>query len=205
MSKHPFILQNISKEIFESMNVVIKRIIDSDINNYVCIDNAQMYYHGKGWINTHGFKDGEETQLKEITGYAEISYEEIVWFNTTALNEFITSIANSLSGQAIKDIFRVVNEACVESGNIVVDEKDKDFKDKFIELLEKVELSVDEHGNINMPSIYVGEGLHEEIRHEMENPDEEYTAKVEEIKRIKTVQAKQKERDRLLKYKGVVA
>ena len=115
------------------------------------------------------------------------------------------TIANSMSGQAIKDIFWAVDAACVESGNIVVDEKDKDFKDKFIELLGKVEFSVDEHGKVNFPSMYVGKEMHEKIRHEMENPDEEFEAKVEEIQRIKIDQARRKERERLLKYKGIVA
>ena len=205
MQKQPFLLRAKSKEIHESLIHVVKNLIDSEMSNYVCMDSAQRYYHGEGWINTHGYKNGEETELKEISGYAELSYEDVVWYNVQAFNEFVQTLANSMSGEAIKDIFQTVSEACEESGNIVLDDKKKDFKDKFLELIQKVDLFVDDNGDVNMPQLHVSSSMHDDIMKEISEPDEKFNEKVEGIKKEKIAEAKKREKERLSKYKGVLA
>lgn len=108
-----------------------------------------------------------------------IPYESIINTDINCLIMAIEEAADSGLQSFIPQVFDFLSEIC-EAGGQVVDGKGQPFSfDLFLELLEKIDITFEEDGTPNMPTMVVNPKMREVI--EKNPPTKEQEKKVEEL------------------------
>ena len=100
-------------------------------------------------------------------------------------------------------MYKTISESCDKVGNTVNQNEHASQAEAFLEMLKRVDFSVNENGQVELPQIHVGTISAEPLMQALESQGEEFHAEVERIKQEKAEAALKKEKERLNKYKGV--
>lgn len=164
-------------------------------SNFVSEENQLHYRHGTRWRNPASDLD-QQNQMQRLSAEHAVPFQRIVDGDLNVLTETLTSITSQMEEQLTQKLYDLMSEVCERSGNVV---SGKAFPESFLEMLEKVEFSVDMHGRVQLPQLHVGKGFNLKI---LEDQPKDFHDKVEEIKLRKSAQAIQREKERISKYKA---
>ena len=197
----PYPTKNESEEFYQAIIEFIRRGIQNRLSNLVRPENTQHYHHGTGW--QHRSEDGTilpgdfEKRSSEFT----IHFDEIRNHNIQALHSTIEGVIEDIGGQLACALFSLVDETAATVGNDVSVAETGSTAQAFIEMLKKVEFSVNSDGTVSMPSIYTHPDNAEKILRELESQGPEFEHQVQEIQRAKAYEALEKEAERRSKFK----
>jgi hypothetical protein len=80
---------------------------------------------------------------------------------------------------------------------------DKYRAEALLEMLKTIEFSVNENGQVELPSLHMGPEGAQALIDELNKQDDEFHKEVERIKKEKTASAIEKEKARLSKYQAI--
>ena len=198
----PFSYKSESKEFGKSLLEVAVRAHREKISQYVSKDNMHSFQHGRSWLTVR--EDGtEESSFKEAGVELSIGYEDLIRNDINQFFQFLNTFIEGFTSQTMQGMFRTISESCDKVGNTVNQKEHASQAEAFLEMLKKVEFSVNKNGQVELPQIHVGPGAAEPLMQSLEAQDEEFHAEVERIKQEKSEAALKKEKVRLNRYKGI--
>ncbi len=194
---------NEESTIFSSALIeVIVKLHTNQMSSYVSEENVHKFHHGKGWGRVSD-KGEDESLLKPVSVSLTIEKESIIKNDISKMFDFMSEFSEGFTSQLVGNMFSTVIEACDKTGNIVKQSDGKSQADMMLELLKKVELTVDENGQVSLPSLYMAPGKAEPLIKELESQPPEFHEEFELIKKQKTEIAFEGEKLRLSKFKAI--
>lgn len=198
----PFSYKSESKEFGKALLKMAVRAHREKISQYVSKDNMHSFQHGRSWLTVR--EDGtEESSFKEAGVELSIGYEYLIKNDINQFFQFLNTFIEGFTSQTMQGIFQTISESCDRIGNTVNQKEHASQAEAFLEVLKKVEFSVNENGQVELPQIHVGTDAAEPLMQSLEAQDEEFRAEVERITREKSEAALKKEKERLNRYKGI--
>lgn len=188
-------------EIFtKSLNDFIFKANKQKMSAFVSTENMYTLHHGSSFSST----ENNESELKKHAVNVEFEYSNIRLYKIEQFYGFITDFIEQISSQMEKTLYKTISDTCEKTGN-TIDAKEKKLSnpEAFLEMLKQIEFSVDKNGNVLIPSIHLHPSQAKKFMDEIKAQGEEYSNKVEEIKKEKSEQAIKKENERLLKFEGI--
>ena len=198
----PFSYKSESKDFGKSVLEMAVRAHREKISRYASKDNMHSFRHGGSWLTVRE-NETEESSFKEVGVELSVGYEDITKNDINQLFQLLDTFIEELSSKTIQGMFQTISESCDKVGNTVNQKEHSSQAEAFLEMLKKVEFSVNENGQVELPQIHVGTGAAEPLIQSLEAQDEEFHAEVERIKQEKSEAALKKEKLRLNRYKGI--
>jgi hypothetical protein len=165
---------------------------------FIAPENVLHYIHGLTWKHP-GLDDVEDGKMERHEAHAELRFEDIANNNVGVIPESLERVAEQLKAQLMHSLFSIVNQTCEKTGN-VVDAKDIGIPDAFLQMLEKIEFSIDTKGNISYPQVHSADGM--KIIKALEAQPLEYHQKMEKVINEKIATAQDRESQRKSKFRN---
>ena len=198
----PFSYKTESKEFGIVLLEMVVRAHREKISQYVSKDNMHSFQHGRSWLTVR--EDGtEESSFKEAGVELSIGYEDLIKNDIDQFFKFLNTFIEGFTSQITQRMFQTISESCDKVGNTVNQNEYASQAEAFLEMLKKVEFSVNKNGQVELPQIHVGTDAAEPLMQSLESQDKDFHAEVERIKQEKYEAALKKEKVRLNKYKGI--
>ena len=172
------------------------------IAQYVSEENMQSFCHGRGWATVKEDKI-EDSQFKEVGVELKIDYPSILNNEIQKFFDFINDFIEGFTSQMVRDMFQTIGDACQETGNIVKQSDKKSNPEAFLEMLNKVEFSINEEGQVVLPQIHLAPENADNFITELNQQGPEFLAEVERVKKEKADLAIMNEKARLSKFKAI--
>lgn len=198
----PFFYKTDSKEFGQALLELAVKMQRNQISQFVSKDNMHSFHHGKSWLIVR--EDGtEESSFKEAGVELSIEYEDVLNNNMNNFFNFLSVFVEGFTAQTMRGMYQAIGESCEKIGNTIDRNEHVSHAQAFLEALKKVEFSVNENGQVELPQIHVGTGTAEPLMQSLEAQDDKFHAEVERIKKEKSEAALAKEKTRLNRYKGI--
>lgn len=198
----PFPYKRESKEFGEALLEMAVRVQRDKISQYISKENMHSFRHGRSWLTIR--ENGtEESSFKEAGVELNISYEDILKNDVNQFFQFFETFVEGFTSKTIQSMFQTISESCDKVGNTVNQKEYRSQAEAFLEMLKKVEFSVNDNGQVELPKIHVGPDAAELLIKSLEAQGEEFHAEVEKIKQEKCEAALKRENERLNRYKGI--
>lgn len=159
-----------------------------------------QFQHGQRWespANDVGDKSGE---MKVHGVESSLAVADLVKGNAALIFEHTHEIARGMISSFGRMLFSRMNEITAKTGNVVDVAKHNSHLEVFAETLEKIEMSVDEDGNLSLPTIAIHPSHSEKVAKEIEEASPELPERIEGIKAKKFEEATQKEARRKARF-----
>lgn len=181
----------------------IQRLVEANMARFIPPENVLRYRHGETWSIGRADASTDAGRFKTVDVVQSVHHEDFVNNNLSKLLEIFQEYIQGLT-QKNEEIMVDTTAAAAESvGNQVSGAGS--WAEAFLESLEKIKLSADRHGNVNMPQILVHPETGEEMRAELESQGPAYERRVEAVLREKAEEARREELARLSNYEGIDA
>lgn len=189
----------ISDEINRFVQKKLQQTNESKIESLMPRENLVIYEHGV----KVGYKDSDqkerETELKSHGAKGVLPFEKIITSDDSLMADFIESMSEQMASAVSKTIFETMGDVTRESGN-VVDGKGRPISHELlIEAFSKIELGVDENGEISMPQMVLSPQIAAKAEAIQKTP--EYQKEFKKIYNEKAQNALKDEEKRLAKFR----
>jgi hypothetical protein len=199
-NRKPFIFQKESSAFMQSLAKDLNDRLKKEQSLFISVSNMQSFNHGMRWQSHNSSNPDDISNLKTVKNQITIEKSDLLAYNVDVIERTIMNMCDSMSTAFMREMYATLSQACDTSGQ-TVDARGKGLAESFIEMLEKLEFSVDQDGNPQMPSIHVGTGGFKELMNDPKFKDPDFEAKVEEITQRKKAEALERERDRIAKFR----
>lgn len=174
--------------------IEVKRKLSKQVQKYLRekIKNSESFLreirqkiqHEGGRLHMKTY-DGyvDEIEYKALESEFTIKSDEIIKEGIGAFKKHIDEVAKDISSQQAKIVFQKLNEITSKTGN-VVDAKGEPFtKEKLLEVIEKIDVDFDEHGQPVNLMIVMGPVLFNKVKDQIPawEKDEDFMKKHNEI------------------------
>lgn len=163
-------------------------------------ENHGRFYHGRRFSVAR--EDGSSIS-SDIEGHSvegQVGFEDLVQGRFATLSECVESIARRMNDALEKSLYSRVAEDAKAVGNTVIAEG-RPTTETFLEMLQKIEFSVDRTGSVSRPSIHAGPETVGRLIKDLGSAGPAFNADVEALMKRKDEEALQRERDRLARFK----
>ncbi len=198
----PFSYKAESKEFGKALLEMAVREHREKISQHISKENMHSFQHGGHWLTVRG--DGtEESSFKEAGVELIVGYEDLIKNDINQLFQSTKTLVEGFTSQTVQGMLQTITEICDEVENTVNQKEYACPAEAFLETLKKVEFSVNENGQVELPNIHIGTDAAEILMQSLEAQDEEFRSECERIKQEKSEAALKKEKVRLNRYKGI--
>ncbi|WP_278387266.1 hypothetical protein [Pseudomonas oryzihabitans] len=196
--KHPFPFDVEASQVMRSFADEVKTTLRKRQETLINTGSIQYFQHGMTWQSHHSYDPDLVAEVQSYEDSINIQFEDVILGKTDIVQQKIKELADTMSRSFSKSFFTTISDTCETHGNVV--DAASGLAVAFIEMLEKIEFSVDRDGNVSLPQIFGGHGLLEMLSQNKEMNTEEYKSKVEEITQRKSQEALQREISRKAKF-----
>ena len=162
MEKYPLIDIELENEFMKSLTHQIRILSRTMRGQFLAPENSLKFTHGRLWENPANDVGDKSGKMELHSSEVSISFEEIISGDTTKIFSTARTVSESMNEAFTKTMIETMKASTEKSGN-VFDAKGKPAHEAFYEVIEKLELPIDENGELSMPSVFVGPGGDERI------------------------------------------
>lgn len=187
---------------WEFMRVFLEQVNESARSRrerYMNPQNVLKFSHGHSWeapANELGDKSGT---FEKLAAELEIQLSDIAEGRAQVIFDAIDQVALSIHDQMERRMLETMVEATERTGK-VVDAAGRPVLEAIYEMLDKMELSLGEDGELAMPSLFVHPSQAPKILAELNSAGPETKERIELLKERKKEAAHIKEQDRLSRF-----
>lgn len=189
-----------NKSFSETLFTFVSEMQKQKISQYVSEENMQSFHHGREW-SIHRDDETDTSKFEKASIELSISLPDIAKNDFNKFFEFINQFIEGFTTQMISQMYQTIGTACEKTGNIIKQSNQKSNAEDFLEMLNKIEFSVDENGSVLLPQIHLSPDKAKDFIAELNQQGPEFLVDVEKIKKEKSQKAIDKENDRLSKYR----
>lgn len=183
----------------ESLRTLLSTLQQQSMAKYINPESAQRIKHGAMFSNPAAPQvyNGE---IETHSTLFDISLESLAAHDVTILEKSFNRFQEDVDAQFARMIYASVAKVCDKSGNVVNAKKSGSLQLAFLEMLEKIEFSVDKNGEVKLPEIHLGTDAFNEFERTMKESTPEYEALVKDVKARKVAEALDKEVKRKARF-----
>lgn len=153
--RFPFQANRITRgEISTALSSKLEDLQEIALRDILAVRNRLHLTHGLTMTqpaNPHG-SGGD---LQTISAEVSISFERIADGDLSIIEESVGNIFDQLHGAQQTAMYKMISDTCDRTGN-VVSAASEGFAEAFCQMLEKIQFSVSESGEIQLPQIHTG-------------------------------------------------
>ncbi len=168
-------------------------------------ENVLRFRHGEACNIRRADATADVGRFQTVDVEQSVRHEDFVNNNLGKLLEIFRDYIRGFTQKNEEMVVETTAAAAESTGNEVSVSEAGSWAEAFLESLEKIKLSADRHGNVNMPQILVSPETGEEMRAELESQGPAYERRVEAVLREKVEEARREELARLSNYEGIGA
>jgi hypothetical protein len=198
----PFISNSLQQAVVKSFTDEIAELVLREQSVYIDARNTMKFQHGPRWAspaNDLGDKEGEMNQHSVESALAltdVVNGDPVVTFTHT------DEIARAMILSFTRMLFTKMNEVTAQTGNVINAADHNSQLEAFAASLEGMEMSVDEDGKLNLPTIFIPPSQSEKLRKEIENASPEMHKRIDNIKLTKLKEATRREEKRKHRFES---
>lgn len=183
-----------------SVTKLIGRLHESEQSMFVSPRNVLRMNHGSQWVHSARAPQ-PDTSMHSISTEWTIPFKDIADNDLGLIARSILPVSEDMSRQFAQRMYGVVSAAAASVGNVVDAKIAGSVTASLVEMMSKIELSVDRDGNVSMPQMHVGPETYDKLAKALENMEPEVAAELERLKEEKSQQARQREAERRAKFR----
>lgn len=195
----PFAYGSRHRELSGAILKRLQEVVDTRRSRMIASRNAFSYRHGGEWSLSHSPDSGDFAKFQSVRAESEVNYQDVVDHNLLAIRRYIEDVADKFEQQFLASLFELINETTEATGNIV--SFSGDAADGMMQMLEKVELGVDEHGHPSMPQLHTSPENSERIRRDLEAQPRDFWERWEQVRAEKEAGAIAHEAARISRFR----
>jgi hypothetical protein len=192
----PFASKRLNQAVAKSFVDEIAELVRCEQAVYLDANNTMKFQHGRRWaspVNALGEKEGE---MEHHSVESSLALADVVKGDPAVIFTHTAEISRAMISSFERMLFAKLYEVTAKTGNVVNAAEHNSQLEAFAETLETIEMSVDEDGNLNLPTIFIHPSQTEKLKKEIENASPELHERIESIKTKKLQVATQKEEER---------
>jgi len=196
----PFVSRRLQDAVSKSFMEEVADLLRRQREVYLDPNNTMTFQHGHRWVspaNDLGEKTGE---MEQHSVESTLALADIVKGNPALIFKHTNEIARAMNSSFEKMFFSKMNEMTEQTGNVVNAADHNSQLETFAASLECIEMSVDDEGNLNLPTFFIHPSQQEKLMKEFEAAPPELHERIERIKANKLKEATQKEADRKARF-----
>lgn len=197
-TKHPFPFDTESREVMQSFNKEVARRLREAQESFVDSNNMQRFIHGRTWQSHQSHDPNGVSELTTHRHQISVKFEDVILGKIATVPNTLSELFQAMHESFVRSLYKTVSDACDQSGNVV--NASNGMAKAFIDMLEKVEFSVDRDGAVSLPQLHVDPGVIESIQSNKEINSPEFKAASEEIIKRKSTEALERESKRKAKF-----
>lgn len=198
--KTPFASQELQDAVIAAFSKQVSASVQQKNAPYFNSENILEFTHGRRWENPANSVGEKSSEVTQHSFQMDIHIKEVVAGNPFVVFERVELAATAMHDSMEKSLFAKLYESTAKSGNTVRADMNNNFPEAFMKLMEKMEFSIDEAGELQMPTLFVAPGQMDQLQKQMATAGSDYEQKVETMKAQKKQEAVQREQDRLSKF-----
>jgi hypothetical protein len=206
MDKQPpmsaFSFARVGTEFEAELLELIHELLEAERSKFINPENALSFAHGGRWLEDKGPDEVGESGFVEHGHELVLQLQDVVAQKLDVLPHYVSDIVSTFTKSFIKSVYDKIEEVTDRTGNVVDQKKHASPAMAFVEILEKIQFSVDREGNVSRPTLHLGKEAHEKLHASLEAGGKELKAKIEEITKRKEAEALEREQARRKKFKG---
>jgi len=183
-------MEEFAKDVVDRSNLMRGAILNPN--------NVLRYNHGGTFQSPANTKGDQTGEFKKHSSVTEISIDDIVTGRTIKIFANAQDVSEQMHESITGEVIKAVSSVTEKTGN-VVDGRDKPIHEALYESLEKLELPLDENGELSMPTMMVAPALYDKLKHPP-STGEEFEKRLEALKVKKKNEAIQREKDRISRF-----
>jgi len=188
-----------ARAVQEATGKAIGAIARTRVNEIIPEENTRRFVHGGGWELPASIEPAHNKTMLVKDSYS-VQYADVVNNDLSIISKSIMGIAERMAEGQIRGVFEAVSDVCDKSGNIV-DGAQRPMPEAFLEMLEKIEFGVDSKGEISMPTVFLAPGMVDTVVNNLNSQPPEYQARAEALIEEKKAAARERERERLARFR----
>jgi hypothetical protein len=197
-TKHPFPFDTESREVMQSFNKEVTRRLREAQESLVDSNNMQRFTHGRTWQSHQSHDPDGVSELTTHKHQISVKFEDVILGRIATVPDTLNELFQAMYESFARSLYKTVSDACDQSGNVV--NASDGMAKAFLDMLEKIEFSVDRNGTVSLPQIHVGPGGIELFQSNAEMNSPEFKAASEEIIKRKSIEALDRESERKAKF-----
>ena len=182
-----------------SFNKLFNQIRKNSISKYLTAENTQRFKHGSGYVHPAA-PEVLVGSMKKHSTETVVSFDKLINHDLTVIDQVLQQAANSLEVQFVEMMFSSVSAAAESVGNTVDIKGAGSTCEAFAQMLEKVEFSLDKHGNVILPSMMAGPLAYQSFQKSLAEAPPDFLERIETIKARKTAEAREREVQRKARF-----
>jgi hypothetical protein len=180
----------------DALSNVLQDIQSGHQRQFLSPQNFLHYTHGAAW--TVGASSDTPGTMKRHSAEVSLHFEQIKNHDIQAILVALANLSASLEGQFTSSLVELVDETCTASGQ-VVSAKGIPFYEAFLSAIEKMEFSVTESGELELPVLFTEHP--EKAKTLLDSAPPSFHERFEELKARKRSEALTREQSRKSKFK----
>lgn len=199
-SKIPFISKSLESAVSVAFSNEISGQIRTKQEALLDPNNSSEFQHGKQWASPANDVGDQSGVLEPHSFEMSVHMKEVVAGNPAVIFNNVDKVASGMHNSIERMMFSKLAESAEISGNVVNAGEHGSFPEAFAQMLEKIEMSIDEDGNLQLPTIAVGPEQGEKLMKTLQAAGPEFDKRIDEIKERKRIQALERERLRVERF-----
>lgn len=183
----------------ESLRKLLSTLQQRSMAKYINPESAQRVKHGAMFSNPAA-PQVYNSEIETHSALFDISLESLVAHDVSILEKCFNRFQEDMGAQFARMIYASVSDVCDKSGNVVNVKQSGSLQLAFLDMLEKIEFTVDKAGGVKLPEIHLGSDAFNEFQRTMQESTPEYEALVEDVKARKVAEALSNEAKRKAKF-----
>lgn len=196
----PFISKGLQRAVAKSFIEEVADLVRREQAVYLNPNNTMKFQHGRRWespANDLGDKSGE---MENHSVESSLSLQDVVEGDPAITFKHTSKIARAMSSSFERSLFTKMNEVTAQTGNVVNAAEYNSQLEAFAASLESIEMSVDEDGNLSLPTFFIHPSQTDKLAKEIEAAPPELHERIENIKAKKLEEATHKEAARKSRF-----
>lgn len=166
--------------------------------------NIQRFSHGRRWRHRTADRTSQG-EMRTLAVEWSCPYQSVIDGDLDLIPQSFLTIISQMNEAQQRMIYQTLSDVCEENGQTVDAATLESNAAAFLEMLNRVEFSVDRQGNVSLPEIHAGEAAAKAMIKTLEAQPPEFSAEVERIKAEKTEAALARERERKGRFKSAAS
>jgi hypothetical protein len=192
--------ESATREFAKAFALLVTEVNRERLSTVISSRNTHRFRHGGDWSHPSS-PDLSDGQLKKHGVEVVARFEELLRHDLGMLPRILQELSEGFHEQFMRSFYQTVNEACEKSGNSV-SAKTQGLESALLEMMEKIEFSVTEDGQVSMPQIHAAPDVVKKLI-ELENTGSaEFRGRVKAIQERKGKEALDRELARRARFVG---
>ena len=183
-----------------SFATCVRTLADDLHAKLIPLKNRNTFNHGLHWQSHNSDQPDEISSLSEQSISASLKIQDIINNDIGKLFTMCEQLARGIHENLTRSMYKKISETTERTGNTVSVQNGQTAA-AFLEMLRKIELGVDEHGNPTMPQLHTSPDTADKLIKALSEQGPEYQAEVNRIKAEKIAQAQERENARRARFR----